>query len=106
MAEIDAFCEEHGISQSSTSDSYYFSIGDERYRVSNHTQEASDRGMFHTDPYTGEFIQVRNSYHQKADGSYEYDREHEITAGKTRIIEIYTALSEGKRVDKRGRVIE
>ena len=99
MRKIEEFCEKNNISRSASSDSYYFTINGEDYRVSNHTQKASDRGMYRN----GE--KVRESYHRKADGTYEYDRRHEITAGKTRIIEIYTALSEGKRLDKRGYVI-
>lgn len=99
MRRIEDFCDENGIIRSSSSDSYYFTINGERYRVSNHTQRASDRGMYRN----GE--KVRESYHRNEDGSYEYDREHEITAGKTRIIEIYTALANGKKLDKRGYVI-
>lgn len=100
MREIDEFCAENGIIQSRTSDSYYFTIHGERYRVSNHTQKQSDKGMFNS---AG--VKVRESYHMK-DGKYEYDREHEITAGKTRIIEVYTALKAGKRINKRGYVID
>ena len=100
MREIDEFCAKNGIIQSRTSDSYYFTIHGERYRVSNHTQKQSDKGMFNS---AG--VKVRESYHMK-DGKYEYDREHEITAGKTRIIEVYTALRAGKRINKRGYVID
>lgn len=98
MQEIERFCTEHGISQSASGDSYYFTINGERYRVSNHTQAQSDRGMYRN----GE--KIRESYHRLS-GGYEYDRAHEITAGKTRIIEIYNALASGKHVDKRGYVI-
>ena len=97
MAEIDRFCEENGISQSASSDSYYFTMNGEKYRVSNHTVAQSNRGRFNK--VTGE--ETRPKYHEED----EFDREHEITASKTRIIEIYTALKEGKKLDKRGNVI-
>lgn len=96
MDEIDDFCIAHGIEQSASSDSYYFTIGDQKYRVSNHTVAASNRGAYH-DVYG----QTRELYHpdgERPDTVY-------ITAGKTRIIEIYTALADGKRLDRRGNVI-
>lgn len=40
MKEIEEFCMEHGISQSRSSDSYYFTVDGRQYRVSNHTIEA------------------------------------------------------------------
>lgn len=97
MDEIQEFCDEHGIDYSASMDSYYFTIDGERYRVSNHTVAASNRGAF--DKVTGE--RRREFYHERG----EYDREHEITAGKTRIREIYQALMAGKKLDKRGNVI-
>ena len=105
MDEIREYCDEHGISYSTSMDSYYFTVDGERYRVSNHTQAASDRGMYGFDVFTGEYGQRRESYHRRQDGSFEYDRDHEITASKTRIIEIYEALVAGKKLDKRGNVI-
>ncbi len=95
MDEIDDFCRANGISHSLSSDSYYFTVDGIKYRVSNHTLQASDRGM--RDSLTGE--KLRDSYH---------DNDHDlvcITAGKTRIIEIYTALQTGAKLDKRGNVI-
>lgn len=94
MNDVDAFCEEHGISQSFSSDSYYFSIGGKNYRVSNHSVEASNRHAF--DPLTGE--KRRELYHP--DG-----REDDVIyihAGKTRIIEIYTDLMNGYELDGKG----
>ena len=93
MQEIDDFCADKGISQSHSGDSYYFEIRGQKYRVSNHTVEASDRGAY---DWTGE--QVREKYHDGRDDDTIY-----ITAGKTRIIEIYEALEAGRDLDGRGR---
>lgn len=98
MLEIEAFCKEHDISASSSYDSYYFWINEQKYRVSNHSVEASNRAAF--DEYTGE--QWRDLYHDPA-------REEdviEILAGKTRIIDIYNDLIAGYDLDYRGRRIE
>lgn len=97
MQEIDSFCNKNGIKQSSSSDSYYFRINGQKYRVSNHTIEASNRGA-----YDEVFGQIREEYHpegEKEDVIY-------ITASKTRIIEIYKNLSEGKKLNRRGCVEE
>lgn len=95
MDEIDDFCRANGISHSLSSDSYYFTVDGIKYRVSNHTLQASDRGI--RDSLTGE--KLRDSYHQHDDDLVC------ITAGKTRIIEIYNAVKAGKVLDKRGNVI-
>ena len=58
MQKIDDFCSKNGIEQSKNSDSYYFSIGGQKYRVSNHTIESSNNKAFN---FLGE--QVRNLYH-------------------------------------------
>lgn len=94
MDEIGKFCNENGIQQSSRGDSYYFTINDIAYRVSNHTVEASNRAAY--DELTGE--QLRELYH---DGGRDSDTVY-ITAGKTRIREIYAALKAGKKLDGRG----
>lgn len=87
MDAIDQFCAENGIQQSRTSDSYYFFLNGKSYRVSNHTIAASYNNSL-------------GRYHQDGtDPNTVY-----ITAGKTRIIEIYTALQEGKELDKRGNI--
>ena len=96
MDEIGDFCSSHGICQSRSGDSYYFTIGGTPYRVSNHTTAASDRGMYND---FGE--KIRDSYHADDDPRTVY-----ITAGKTRIIEIYNALKAGKHLDKRGYILE
>ena len=93
MDDIDKFCEEHGISQSRSSDSYYFTINGQRYRVSNHTVATSNSKAYND---FGE--KVRDVYHpggEDADTIY-------IAAGKTRIIEIYNDLKDGYELDKRG----
>lgn len=43
MDEIDDFCRENGIHASLNNDSYYFMIGGQNYRVSNHTFERSEK---------------------------------------------------------------
>ena len=96
MEEITDFCREHGICKSSTSDSYYFSLNGKRYRVSNHTIAASDKGMYRPDPVTGVPIKVRESYHPEEDDTIC------ITASKTRIIDIYNDLANGYELDGRG----
>ena len=94
MAEVDAVCADHGISQSSSSDSYYFTLNNKRYRVSNHTREASNARAY--DELTGE--QWREVYHDLSD-----TEELQIFAGKTRIIQIYNDLVAGYELDGRGR---
>ena len=96
MQEIDEFCSDNCIIQSASSDSYYFDIDDQKYRVSNHTVENSNRHAYKG----GE--QIRREYHpdgERPDTIY-------ITASKTRIIEIYTALKSGKKLTRRGYVKE
>jgi hypothetical protein len=93
MKEIEEFCSENGIHQSSRGDSYYFTIDGQAYRVSNHTVEASNRGAF---TEFGE--QIREKYHE--DG--ERDDTIYITAGKTRIMDIYNDLKAGYELDRRG----
>lgn len=95
MQEIENFCSEKGITQSHSGDSYYFEIRGQKYRISNHTVEASDRGAYDS---TG--AQVREKYHGGRADDTIY-----ITAGKTRIIEIYEALEAGRDLDGRGRPI-
>ena len=92
MQEIELFCKDKGISHSESCDSYYFTLNNKNYRVSNHTIERSDSGMF--DDMGRE---IRSSYHQEMPDIC-------ITAGKTRIIEIYNNLIAGKILDKRGNV--
>ena len=94
MNEVEDFCKNNGIIASRSLDSFYFTINGIKYRVSNHTMQASDRGM--RDSITGE--KRRDSYH-------EHDKDLVcITAGKTRIAEVYNNLKAGKKLDKRGYV--
>lgn len=96
MDDIDRFCVENGINASMSNDSYYFTINEQRYRISNHTIETSNSGAYNE---FGE--QIREKYHSGRESDVIY-----ITAGKTRIIEIYNALKSGKILDKRGNVKE
>ena len=93
MRDIDEFCQVHDISKSLSSDSYYFQIDGVDYRVSNHTVSASNRHA-----YTDDGLQTRELYHpdgEKTDVVY-------ITAGKTRIIDIYNDWAAGYTLDRRG----
>ncbi len=96
MTEIDNFCRENNISKSLSNDSYYFIVNGQKYRVSNHTPEASDRGAFND---YGE--QIRSFYHNGRAEDVIY-----ITAGKTRIIEIFNNIKSGKELDGRGNVVK
>lgn len=93
MDEISKFCRENGIIASNSSDSYYFTIKGQQYRVSNHTIEASNKGCFNQ---WGE--KIREEYHDNK-------RSKEIIyihASKTRIIDIYNDLKEGYKLNGRG----
>lgn len=94
MQEITEFCEQNAIIQSANGDSYYFTIDNQKYRVSNHTVEASNSAAF--DSTTGTY--KRSLYHpdgRKDDTVY-------IHAGKTRIIEIFNDLKSGYDLDSGG----
>lgn len=93
MQEIDDFCAKNNISQSRSSDSYYFTINGQKYRVSNHTVDASNK---HT--YDSFGNKIRDKYHL---GGEEDDTIY-ITAGKTRLIDIYNDLKAGYKLDRRG----
>lgn len=93
MEGIEKFCAENGIQVSSTNDSYYFTLNNINYRVSNHTVESSNKGM-----YDSLGNQIRNSYHPNG-------REKNVVyiyASKTRIIDIYNDLKNGYELDGRG----
>ena len=92
MAEIDQFCKDHEISASLRGDSYYFRLNGVDYRISNHTIEASNRGAF--DDFGN---QIRELYHDGGEADTVC-----ITAGKTRIIDIYNDLAAGYKLDRRG----
>lgn len=97
MEEIDTFCRENGISQSNSSDSYYFELNGQKYRVSNHSVEASNA---RSRDWTG--AKVRDLYHpngRETDVIY-------IHASKIRIMEIYTDLKSGYQLDGFGRRIQ
>lgn len=93
MEEIYDFCKENGIIESNTSDSYYFTINGQKYRVSNHSIEASNANAYN---WVGE--KVREIYHKNG----REDDTIYIHASKTRIIEIYNNLKNGVKLDGRG----
>lgn len=98
MDRIDDFCNKNNISKSANSDSYYFEINGQKYRVSNHSVESSNRGAYEE----GTHEQIRELYHPEG---REKDTIY-IHAGKTRIMEIYENLKAGKELDGRGNVKE
>jgi hypothetical protein len=93
MEEIREFCSINGIEQSYSSDSYYFTIEGQKYRVSNHSVETSNARAFNE---FGE--QIRAVYHK--DGRA--DDTIYIHASKTRIIDIYNDLKNGYKLDGKG----
>ena len=95
MTEIDEFCKLNNIEKSMSSDSYYFSIDGQKYRVSNHSVETSNSKAFNE---FGE--QIRAVYHK---GGRADDTVY-IHASKTRIIEIYTNLKNGYTLDGCGNI--
>lgn len=98
MDRIDDFCSKNNISRSANSDSYYFELNGQKYRVSNHSVESSNRGAYEE----GTHEQIRELYHPEG---REKDTIY-IHAGKTRIMEIYENLKAGKELDGRGNVKE
>lgn len=96
MNEIEGFCARHNISMSRSGDSYYFEHGGTKYRVSNHSVEASNAAA-----YDELYGKTREAYHPNGrEAGTRY-----IHASKTRIMDIYTAITSGKNVDGRGNVI-
>ena len=98
MDRIDDFCSKNNISRSANSDSYYFEINGQKYRVSNNSVESSNRGAYEEDTHE----QIRELYHPEG---REKDTIY-IHAGKTRIMKIYENLKAGKELDGRGNVKE
>lgn len=98
MDRIDDFCSKNNISRSANSDSYYFEINGQKYRVSNHSVESSNRGAYEE----GTHEQIRELYHPEG---REKDTIY-IHAEKTRIMEIYENLKAGKELDGRGNIKE
>ena len=93
MSGIEEFCAAHGIHQSRSGDSYYFELNGKKYRVSNHSVEASNKGAYDSSGHM-----TRRLYHP--DG-----RESDVTyihASKTRIEQIYIDLFNGVALDGRG----
>lgn len=93
MEEITEFCISNNIRTSLNNDSYYFTINNINYRVSNHTVERSNAGA-----YDDLGCKNRELYHPNG-------REENtvyIHAGKTRIIDIYNDLKAGFKLDGKG----
>lgn len=88
MNVIEQFCLENGISSSRTNDSYYFTINNQNYRVSNHSVETSNTNS-------------NGAYHKEG----RRDDTIYIHASKTRIIEIYNNLKDGKKLDGKGYIL-
>ena len=97
MDEIGSFCAENGIEQSRAGDSYYFTVNGQKYRVSNHSVEASNKGA-----YNEIYGKTRELYHE---GGRREDTIY-IHAGKTRIMEIYNDLVNGYKLDGHGNRIK
>lgn len=94
MDNVEQFCIDNNITQ--CRDSYYFTINNIEYRVSNHTMQTSNNKAYNC---FGE--QVREKYHSEND----FKTLVCITASKTRIIEIYNNLVNNIKLDKRGNAI-
>lgn len=93
MRKIEDFCLDHGIQRSMRSDSYYFVLNGQNYRVSNHSVEASNRSAY------DDFGNLkRELYHQNGREDYVVY----IHASKTRIMDIYNDLAAGFILDGRG----
>ena len=93
MDQIKSFCDDNGIDYSSSCDSYYFKLNGVNYRVSNHTIEMSNYKAY--DEFGNK---IRELYHPNG----RVDDTVYITAGKTRIMDIYNDLKAGYKLDKRG----
>ena len=95
MDEIQEYCDKNHINYSSSMSSYYFEINKQKYRISNHSIETSNRGAYK------DGLKVRNIYH---DAEREPDVIY-IHASKTRLIEIHEKLLKGHRLDGNGFII-
>ena len=86
MDEVSEFCNKNNIVQSRNGDSYYFTINEQEYRVSNHAVESRNK----YDELTGELLNARGfEMNNKREDNIIY-----IHAGKTRIIEVYNNLKQ------------
>ena len=81
MEKIEKFCQVNKIDKSRSSDSYYFTLNDINYRVSNHSVNSS-------------------THHNGKEANTIY-----IHASKVRIIEIYNNLKKGLKLNGRGQII-
>lgn len=97
MSEIETFVETHHIEHSSSYDSFYFTVNGKRYRVSNHSIEASNRAAY--DELGNQKRELYHDWERDKDTVY-------IHASKTRLIQIYTDLEAGRKLNGCGVVIE
>lgn len=94
ITEVETFCKENNISASLSLDSFYFELNGKKYRVSNHTVEASNSAAYK------DGVKIREEYHPAG-------RQKEVAyiyASKTRLIEIYNNIKAGFEVDGHGYV--
>lgn len=86
---LQEFCAANDIVASTTFISFYFWIGETRYRISNHSPEASwlkSHGKYHGEGRRGDTIYIQ--------------------AGRRRLMEIYGNLKRGILLDERGNVVK
>jgi len=97
MHDIQVFCKKHHIITDKNHNSYYFKLNGQKYRVSNHTIDESNKRAFNR--FNGR--QFREIYHPEGeDPNVVY-----IIAGKRKIKRIYNDLRMGRKLDKRGNAI-
>ena len=92
MNDVRSFCKANGIRMSG-SGSFYFELYGQKYRVSNHTIEESNRGA-----YDKKGRQIRRLYHpngRETDTIYILSNDIEF---------VYLNLRNGNRVSSNGRV--
>ena len=91
MDPIKNYCDANQINYSESMDSFYFTVNGEKYRISNHTVNASNKAAFDE---MGN--QIREFYHSDNEGYIC------IFASKTRLIEIHSKIISGIAIDVRG----
>lgn len=87
MDTVQSYCDQNGIGYSSKMDSFYFTYEGQKYRISNHSVEASNQGR-------------RNAGLEEFHGSR--DEYVNIFASKTRLVEIHQRIVAGLKVNGRG----
>lgn len=97
MNDVETFVEAHHIEHSAKYDSFYFTVNGKHYRVSNHSIEASNRAAY--DELGNQKRELYHGWERDKDTVY-------IHASKTRLIQIYTDLEAGRKLNGRGEVIQ